>query len=64
MSLSDLSFHAAEAFVRATEQARTPRAKETTAGAPPARKSTAFTIALSREAGGSERRWQTSLAGD
>ncbi len=28
MSLSDLSFHAAEAFVRATEQARTPRAKK------------------------------------
>ncbi len=50
MSLSDLSVHAAEAFVRATQQARTPRARNNrrrSAGA----KATAFTIALSREAG-------------
>ena len=49
MNLSDLSVHAVEAFIKATEKARFPAEQE--AGSPSAPKATPFTIALSREAG-------------
>jgi cytidylate kinase len=49
MSLSDLSVHAVEAFITATEKARFPTEQE--AGSPSAPRATPFTIALSREAG-------------
>jgi cytidylate kinase len=49
MSPSSLSVHAAEAFIRATERAKTPSSQQTQSGGPP--KATALTVALSREAG-------------
>ena len=49
MSQSELSVHAAEAFIRATEKARSPARQEAASRSAP--KATPFTIALSREAG-------------
>jgi cytidylate kinase len=51
MNPSSLSVHAAEAFIRATERAKTPSSQDSRTGGPPAQQATAFTIALSREAG-------------
>jgi cytidylate kinase len=51
MSPSSLSVHAAEALIRATERQKAPSSQETKTGGLSAPQATAFTIALSREAG-------------